>query len=59
MFNKGENHHPKGTTWKTAVATLISINLNPLKPAIQLPKNYGTFLCFPGWGSKVGKKQKQ
>ena len=25
-------------TWKTAVATLISINLKPLKPAIELPK---------------------
>ena len=25
-------------TWKTAVGTLISINLKPLKPAKQLPK---------------------
>ena len=35
-------------TWKTAVATLISINLKPPKPAIQLPKRKCTFLCFPG-----------
>ena len=35
-------------TWKTAVATLISINLKPQKPAIQLPKKKSTFLCFPG-----------
>ena len=37
--------------WKTAVATLISINLKALKPAIQFAekKNATNSLCFPGW----------
>ena len=33
-------------TWKPAVATLLSINLKPLKPAIQLPKKNGTDTMF-------------
>ena len=31
-------YNPKKPAWKTTVAMLISINLNPLKTAIQLPK---------------------
>ena len=40
----------KAGAWKTAVATLISINLKPPKPAIQLPKkivhSYVFQVCF-------------
>ena len=40
-------------TWKTAVATLISINLNPLKTAIlSLPQKMVLFYVFQDsfWG---------
>ena len=33
-------------TWKTAVATLISVNFRPLKPAIRLLKRMGHFPMF-------------
>ena len=47
-FKKGGSIPNKGDTecailvssWKTVVATLISINLKHLKPAIQLPKKW-------------------
>ncbi len=56
LFWGTKSFFPKHDTWKTAVATLISINLKPPKPATVALKMVHYvfqvvfyFVCFHGW----------